>query len=83
MYILLSILLLVLPLSKVAFAQSTTPGRPGPLEEFVEEIKAAVEDAQREILEAFVEFCESRPDPGPGQGIFNCPILQLKGAQER
>ncbi len=44
LYILLSILLAVLPLSNVAFAQSTTPGGPGPLEGFVDSVMDAIDE---------------------------------------
>jgi len=67
LYIMLSILLLVLPLSNVAFAQSTTPGGPGPLEGFIEEIKETIEEIQKRITAAFVVSCESvTGDNSPG-----------------
>ncbi len=73
LYILLSVLLLILPLSNVAFAQSTTPGGPGPLEGFVEMIKDAIDDFQEEIKDAFDELCTTSIGMVPGQVLF-CPI---------
>ena len=73
LYILLSILLLVLPLSNVAYAQSTTPGGPGPLEGFVDRIEDAIDDFQEKIMDAFDELCTTSIAMVPGQVLF-CPI---------
>ncbi len=78
LYILLSILLLVLPLSNVAYAQSTTI--PGPIQEFVDGIQKEIDAFTKAIKEAFEEFCDFRND-GPGQSSF-CPII-LKGRVDR
>jgi len=71
LYILLSILLLVLPLSNVAFAQSTTI--PGPIEELVDGIQREIDAFGDTLQEAFEEFIEENCDfrnDGPGQSSF-------------
>jgi len=77
LYILLSILLLVLPLSNVAYAQSTTI--PGPIDELIASIEEAIDKVQEQIREAYDEFCLTRTGTVPGEPIFNCPII-LRGA---
>ncbi|MEE9283901.1 MAG: hypothetical protein V3U49_07510, partial [Nitrososphaerales archaeon] len=79
LYILLSILLLVLPLSNVAYAQSETI--PGPIDELIENIEKAIAEVQKEIKEAFAEFCESLSEGSPGERII-CPLI-LTGRVER
>jgi len=82
LYILLSILLLVLPLSNVAYAQSTTI--PGPIEELVNGIQRDIDAFTEKIKQAFDEFIDENCDfrnEGPGQSSF-CPII-LKGRVDR
>jgi len=81
LYIILSILILVIPLSTVAFAQSTTPGGPGPLEGFVDSIMDRINETQEAITDAFVDACESVTDGSPGVKFF-CDVV-LQGRIER
>ncbi len=79
LYILLSILLLVLPLSNVAFAQSETI--PGPIDDLIESIEKAIDEVQEEIKEAFEAFCKSLSEGSPGERIM-CPLI-LTGRVDR
>ena len=74
LYILLSILLLVLPLSNVAYAQSETIPGPGPIDELIENIEEAIDKVQEQIREAFDDFCESLSKGSPGERII-CPLI--------
>ncbi len=79
LYILLSILLLVLPLSNVAFAQSETI--PGPIDELIASIEEAIDKVQEQIREAYDDFCSSLSKGSPGERIM-CPLI-LTGRVDR
>ncbi len=81
LYIVLSILILVLPLSNVAFAQSDTIPGPGPAQELLEEIQRAIDAIQEAITDAFVDACESVTDGSPGVKFF-CDVV-LTGRIDR
>ena len=81
LYIILSILVLVLPLSTLAVAQSDTIPGPGPAEELLEEIQKAIDAIETAILDSFVEACESVTDGSPGVKFF-CDVV-LQGRIER